>query len=126
MIVYAGPGGHAALTLGDGAGARNAAKLYQGLRVQRATISDWLNEADIGILLRNLDASTVEIRQAEGAAILAQQASREANILAYNDVFLLIAAIAVGTIVWASFHIFRVRRENLARIAAERAGANNG
>ncbi|MDT8760141.1 MFS transporter [Sphingomonas psychrotolerans] len=66
------------------------------------------------------------LRQAEGAAILAQQASREANILAYNDVFLLIAAIAVGTIVWASFHIFRVRRENLARIAAERAGANHG
>jgi MFS family permease len=66
------------------------------------------------------------LRQAEGAAILAQQASREANILAYNDVFLLIAAIALGTIVWASFHIFRVRRENLARIAAERAGAQNG
>ena len=66
------------------------------------------------------------LRQAEGAAILAQQASREANILAYNDVFLLIAAIAVGTIVWASFHIFRVRRENLARIAAARAGAQNG
>jgi len=66
------------------------------------------------------------LRQAEGAALLAQQASREANILAYNDVFLLIAAIAVGTMVWASFHIFRVRRENLARIAAEQAGAQHG
>jgi MFS family permease len=66
------------------------------------------------------------LRQAEGAAILAQQASREANILAYNDVFLLIAAIAVGTIVWASFHIMRVRRENLARAAAAQAGAKNG
>jgi MFS family permease len=66
------------------------------------------------------------LRQAEGAAILAQQASREANILAYNDVFLLIAAIAVGTIVWASFHIFRVRRENLARAAAAQAGAKHG
>ncbi|MDP5279771.1 MFS transporter [Sphingomonas sp. DG1-23] len=65
------------------------------------------------------------LRHAEGAAILAQQASREANILAYNDVFLLIAAIALGTIVWASFHIFRVRRENLACIAAA-AGAANG
>lgn len=63
------------------------------------------------------------LRQAEGAAILAQQASREANILAYNDVFLLIAAIAVGTIIWASAHIMRVRRENLARAAAQ-AGAN--
>lgn len=65
------------------------------------------------------------LRQAEGGAILAQQATREANILAYNDVFLLIAAIAAGTIVWASFHIMRIRRENLAR-AAQAAKAQNG
>ncbi|RKK03918.1 hydrolase [Pseudoroseomonas wenyumeiae] len=69
VILYAGPGGHAALTLGDGAGARNAAELYKGLRVQRATLSDWVDEADIGILLRNLDASNVEIRQVEGFTI---------------------------------------------------------
>jgi hypothetical protein len=68
-ILYAGPAGQAALTLGDGAVARNAAKLYQGLRVVRATIADWLDEADIGILLRNLDASQVEIRQVEGFTI---------------------------------------------------------
>ncbi|WP_253190392.1 MFS transporter [Sphingomonas sp. LM7] len=66
------------------------------------------------------------LRQAEGAAILAQQASREANILAYNDVFLLIAAIALGTIIWASIHITRIRRENLARAAAAQAGAKHG
>jgi MFS family permease len=66
------------------------------------------------------------LRQAEGAAILAQQATREANILAYNDVFLLIAAIALGTAVWASFHIMRIRRENLARAAAEARGTGNG
>lgn len=68
-ILYAGPAGQAALTLGDGAAARNAAKLYEGLRVVRETISDWLDEADIGILLRNLDASRVEIRQVEGFTI---------------------------------------------------------
>jgi hypothetical protein len=68
-IIYAGPDGHAALTLGDGAGVRNAAKLYQGLRVQRAAQADWMDEGDIGILLRNLDSSTVEIRQAEGFTI---------------------------------------------------------
>jgi hypothetical protein len=68
-IIYAGPSGHAALTLGDGGAARNATKLYQGLRVLRATLSDWENEADIGILLRNLDASTVEVRQVEGFTI---------------------------------------------------------
>lgn len=68
-IVYAGPGGMTALTIGDGGAVRNATKLYQGLRVLRATIADWSTEADIGILLRNLDASTVEVRQVEGFTI---------------------------------------------------------
>jgi hypothetical protein len=68
-ILYAGPAGQAALTLGDGAAVRNAAKRYAGLRVLRATISDWENEGDIGLVLRNLDASLVEIRQVEGFTI---------------------------------------------------------
>lgn len=71
-ILYAGPAGQAALTIGDGGAVRNAAKLYQGLRVIRATISDWQNFGDIGIVLRNLDSSLVEIRQVEGFTIGAQ------------------------------------------------------
>ncbi len=71
-ILYAGPAGQAALTIGDGGAVRNAAKLYQGLRVIRATISDWQNFRDIGIVLRNLDSSLVEIRQVEGFTIGAQ------------------------------------------------------
>lgn len=67
------------------------------------------------------------LRQAEGAAILTQTVSREANILAYNDTFLLIAAIAAGTIMWVFIPIMRIRRQNLARAAAEQqAGATNG
>ena len=68
-ILYAGPAGTTALTIGDGGAVRNATKLYQGLRVLRATVSDWLSEDDCGILLRNLDASTVEVRQVEGFTI---------------------------------------------------------
>jgi len=68
-ILYAGPAGQPALTIGDGGANRNAAKLYQGLRVLRATVSDWQDEADIGLVLRNLDASVVEIRQVEGFTI---------------------------------------------------------
>ncbi len=65
------------------------------------------------------------LRQAESSVILTQTVTREANILAYNDTFLLIAAIAAATIVWASFHIFRIRRENLrAAAAAQQAGAS--
>ena len=69
VILYAGPAGQAALTIGNGGNARNATKRYEGLRVLRATQSDWSNEADIGLVLRNLDASHVEIRQAEGFCI---------------------------------------------------------
>jgi len=68
-ILYAGPAGGTALTIGDGAAVRNATKLYEGLRVLRATLSSWENEADIGLVLRNLDASLVEIRQVEGFTI---------------------------------------------------------
>jgi hypothetical protein len=68
-ILYAGPAGETALTVGEGAAARNQAKTYQGLRVLRATVSDWLDERDIGIALRNLDACQVEIRQVEGFTI---------------------------------------------------------
>jgi hypothetical protein len=68
-IVYAGAGGQTALTLGDGADIRNGSKSYRGLRVIRAVISDWLNEADIGIELRNLDSSSVEVLQVEGFTI---------------------------------------------------------
>ncbi|HZF78004.1 MAG TPA: phage tail fiber protein, partial [Acetobacteraceae bacterium] len=68
-ILYAGPAGQPALTIGDGGATRNAAKLYEGLRVLRAAQSDWQNEGDIGIVLRNLDASQVEVRQVEGFTI---------------------------------------------------------
>ncbi len=68
LILYAGPAG-AALTIGNGGAFRNATKRYEGLRVLRATQSDWSSEADIGIVLRNLDACHVEIRQAEGFTI---------------------------------------------------------
>ncbi|PZW50444.1 hypothetical protein C8P66_102132 [Humitalea rosea] len=68
-IIYAGPAGTTALTLGDGAAVRNTQKSYRGLRVLRATISDWSDENDIGIVARNLDASVLDVRQVEGFCI---------------------------------------------------------
>ncbi|MCB4823272.1 glycosyl hydrolase family 28-related protein [Roseicella aerolata] len=64
-ILYSGPPGQAALTLGDGGSANNQRKAYTGLGVVRAIQSDWIDEADIGIRIRNIDASRVEIRRAE-------------------------------------------------------------
>ncbi len=68
-VIQSDGGGYAALVLGDGGAVRNGEKIYSGLRVVRAAQSDWSDEADIGIVLRNLDASQVEIRQAEGYTI---------------------------------------------------------
>ena len=64
-ILYAGPGGNAALTLGDGGSANNQRKSYTGLAVFRALQSDWIDEADVGIRIRNIDACVVDIRRAE-------------------------------------------------------------
>ncbi|MCR0984774.1 phage tail fiber protein [Roseomonas populi] len=64
-ILYAGAGGEAALTLGDGGNVRNRAKIYQGLRVLRAGLSSWEDERDIGILIRNQDSGLIDIRQVE-------------------------------------------------------------
>lgn len=68
-IVYAGAPGTAALVLGDGGGTPNQAKRYEGIRVVRATQSDWSSEADIGVVLRNFDACFAQVLQAEGFTI---------------------------------------------------------
>jgi MFS family permease len=44
------------------------------------------------------------LRNAQGVASLGAAATREANILAYNDVFLLISVVAVATLLWISLH----------------------
>ena len=40
------------------------------------------------------------LRSAQGAATLSQQVTREANILAYNDIFMLVGCLAAITMVW--------------------------
>jgi hypothetical protein len=62
-------GGFVALTLGDGGALRNGEKTYDGIRVHRATQSDWSNDQDIGVRIRNVDVSTIRIIQAEGFTI---------------------------------------------------------
>jgi MFS family permease len=49
------------------------------------------------------------LRQAEGAVLLAQQVTREANVLAYNDLFRLIAVVAFITLIWLSARYIRLR-----------------
>lgn len=55
------------------------------------------------------------LRNAEGATLLSQQITREANILAYNDVFQLIAILAAATTIYLGIVVFlRTRREQRA------------
>lgn len=65
QILYAGPAGQAALTIGDGGAVNTQGRSYTGLAVLRATQSDWTDEGDVGIRLLNIDACTVEVRRAE-------------------------------------------------------------
>jgi hypothetical protein len=68
-IRYTGAAPAVVLVLGSGGTIRNGEKLYTGLNVIRATQSDWSSEADIGITIRNIDASQVELRRVEGFTI---------------------------------------------------------
>ena len=56
------------------------------------------------------------LRSEAGMRLLASAATREANILAYNDVFMLIGSIAVLTMIWIFIRSLRLRY--LARQAA--------
>lgn len=51
------------------------------------------------------------LRGAEGGALLARQVAREANILAFNDVFLLVGVLAVAGVIWGLL----IRRSILRR-----------
>ncbi|GIX10681.1 MULTISPECIES: hypothetical protein [Acetobacterales] len=69
IIRYTGSAPASVLVLGDGGTTRNGEKLYTGLNVIRATQSDWSSEADIGITVRNVDASQIELRLVSGFTI---------------------------------------------------------
>jgi hypothetical protein len=56
------------------------------------------------------------LRNAEGAALLSQAATREANVLAYNDTFRLVAVLAALTTAFLGYLL--IRRYRLARRAA--------
>lgn len=50
------------------------------------------------------------LRSAEGAVLLGQQATREANILAYNDLFMLIGVLAILMFLWGVWIEVSMRR----------------
>jgi MFS family permease len=61
------------------------------------------------------------LRQAEGPALLTQQVTREANILAFNDVFTLIGCIALVALAWMGGRWLTFRRRRVSPLANELA-----
>jgi hypothetical protein len=96
-------------------------------RVHSAAITDHLSLADPQVALRVKQLSgsysgvltDPTLRSGEGAALLAQQATREATILAYDDVFATVAVMAL--LVFAYLLFLRVRTELRLRRAARLA-----
>ena len=61
------------------------------------------------------------LRQAQGAALLSQQVTREANILAFNDVFLLIGVLSALCLVWLGGRWLYLRRRGINPLAEDLA-----
>ena len=92
-------------------------------------LSESINLGDPEVVLRLQQLSgayahtigDAALRQAQGLKLLQQQVSQQAQVLAYNDVFLLISGAAAIGAVWVAVNHFRPRIE--ARRAAHRATA---
>lgn len=82
--------------------------------VQQIVATDPLVAARLGAGSRAVAGTIGDpvLRTAEGAALLSQQVTREANILAYNDVFLLVGVLAILTAFWGFMISRAIRRRN--------------
>lgn len=82
--------------------------------VQHIVATDPLVAARLGAGSRAVAGTIGDpvLRTAEGAALLSQQVTREANILAYNDVFLLVGVLAILTAFWGFMITRAIRRRN--------------
>lgn len=61
------------------------------------------------------------LRQAQGTGLFAQQVTREANILAFNDVFAVIGCLALAALVWLGGRWLWLRRRGINPLAKELA-----
>lgn len=61
------------------------------------------------------------LRQSEGGVLLAQQGAREANILAFNDLFMLICMLSTLSFIYLFFRWFSYRRKGTMPLATELA-----
>lgn len=103
-------------------------KFHSSILVENLTLQNPL----VAARLQGSAASTSgvladpSLRSAEAVVSLGAAATREANVLAYNDVFLLIAGIAIATLIWAMVRLLITRYTPPATVAAGMAVAPIG
>ena len=105
-------------------------KFHSNILVQQVVLTDPVDVQRVRAGSAAISGVVIDptLRAAEGTALLAQQVSREANILAFNDVFLVLGVLAVLAAIWGVYIriSIRVRGEVspvvlLQRNAAEKA-----
>jgi MFS family permease len=97
-------------------------KVHSNAIVQQIVLTDPQVETRFQQSELAYSAMTIDpaARGAEGAARLSEQVTREANILAYNDVFQLIAVLSLATALYLAVVVFfRRRRERRAKAALQ-------
>jgi MFS family permease len=88
-------------------------KAHSHALVQHIVMTDPLvaNRIQLGASAYGRTIGDPALRNAEGAVLLSQQITREANILAYNDVFRLIAWLAAATTIYLGILVYlRMRK----------------
>lgn len=93
-------------------------KFHSNILAEAMTLADPLVAARVSQLSAGYGRTLTDaaILKAEGVALLGQQVTREANVLAHNDAFLVIAFLAVGAAAALAIHMLHIRiREASAR-----------
>lgn len=82
-------------------------KFHSNILAQGITLTDPVVAGRIGQLAATYGHTLTDraLLNAEGTNLLGQQITREANVLAYNDVFLLVAVLAAGAAVCLVLHL---------------------
>lgn len=99
-------------------------KFHSNILAQSLTLADPLVATRVSQLSAAYGHTLTDpaLLKAEGVALLAQQVTREANVLAHNDAFFVIALLAIAAAAALAIHRITVRiREASARIGGEAA-----
>lgn len=93
-------------------------KFHSNILAEAMTLADPLVAGRVAQLSAAYGRTIIDpaVLKAEGVALLGQQVTREANVLAHNDAFLVIALLAVGAAAALAIHMLYIRiREASAR-----------